>query len=148
MRGWRLVPIFALFMVLSGGQTMLMVNQAEAACCNPLTNPRCPAWWTSMVHGSVEQTDQESTKFRILDDDGYYREITASQEVADAFKREGIKKDYGFSILAKRGEEVMLIAFVPNSPNHGKAPNKSVSAIVADYNKSFQKGAHKTGLKK
>jgi hypothetical protein len=142
MRLLRLVRLFVIFLILSGGLTTLVIDQADAACCNPWSRPGCTSWWSFMVHGSLYRIDEEGTKFLIKDEEGFSREVIASKEVADAFRTEGIKKDYGFSILNKIGEDVVLIGFVPNSPDHGK-PNWKTNAIIARYNKNFRNGAQK-----
>ncbi|MGC4098489.1 MAG: hypothetical protein QM706_15355 [Nitrospira sp.] len=143
MRLLKLVPFSILLLALSSGLTTLGTTHANAACCNPFTQPTCVRWWPYMVHGSVKvMTDQEGNKFIIKDNMGYSIEVTASQEVADLFKNEAITEDYGFSILDNSKN---LIAFVPNSPNHRKT-TKTISTIVEDYNKGFRQGAVKPTL--
>ena len=144
MRVYKVVPMLVLFLLLTSGQSMQMIEQAYAACCN-IWKPGCRSW-SGMVYGSAEMLGTVATApmFRITDDKGFSRDIKASQDVVDEFINEKIKKDYGFSIVNSGTGEPMLIAFVPVAKDH-KQPNEQsiqgAGGVVKDYNKLFEEGA-------
>jgi hypothetical protein len=148
----KLVSIFILFLVMLGGQTILTVNHADAGCCNiykPI--PGCTRYY-AMVFGSAKPLNDEGTAFLIKDDKGFYKEVQASQDFIEQYKKN--REDYatdgknnekvlnGFSILNTDTEtdEVMLIAFVPGTLDH-KKHSQGPGAIARRYNKLFEEVA-------
>jgi len=144
MRLLKLVRLFVISLILSGGLTTLVIDRADAACCNPWSNPRCTSWWSSIVYGSVERKiTPEGVRFRIQDEDGFYRDVPASSEVNEAFENEGIIKDQGFSIVVYRDGQAILNGFAPSDPQGHKVTKRRAGTTMAGYKKLFQKGAEK-----
>jgi hypothetical protein len=148
----KLVSTLVLFLVMSGSQTILMINTADAGCCNifhPV--PGCTRYY-AMVFGSAKPLNDEGTAFLIKDDKGFYREVKASQDFIEQYKKnreedatDGKNKEKalnGFSILNTDTEtsEVMLIAFVPSTLDH-KNTTLGPGAITRRYNNLFEKVA-------
>ena len=145
MRVYRVVPMLVLFLLLTSGQSMQMIEQAYAICCN-IWKPPCTRW-SGMVYGSAEMLGTVATTpmFRITDDKGFSRDIKASQDIVDDFIHENIKKDYGFSIVNTGTGEPMLIAFVPVDKEHKRPNDQSIQGaggVIKDFNKLFEDGAN------
>jgi hypothetical protein len=147
----RCVLLLVLFLVFSGGQSIVMVNQAEAACC-PSWRPGCVKW-ASMVYGRATLLASEQSLFSIEDDTGFRKEVTASQDVVDGFAKEiqpgeNTKTYYGFSILKQNEDgKMMLIAFVPATYDHANAAHKpshnmDMKTLIRNHNKLFEQDAH------
>ena len=138
MRALRLVPMFVLSLVLSGGQTILMVNQADARPCNPYKKeppPPCTSGWF-LVIGSGEWLHKKGDIFLIKNIEGYYLTVKASKEVVKAFKGEKTRVDHGVFVLSKpNGKEITLTAFIRNENGQEM---QDLSALEAYYNSKFQ----------
>lgn len=145
----KLACLFFLFLVMSSGQTILLVDRAEARICNPYRlepPPPCTQGYY-LVYGSVKKIDQKKgNTFRIRVDNEIL-DIKANQDVAHIFKNKKMqeKEVSGFGILTKKGKHIELIAFIPNSPNTEDTtqPLDSVGAVIEQYNKEFKKFAQK-----
>ena len=127
MRAYRVLPLLVLFLLLTSGQSLQLVERAYAACC-PIWKQGCTNW-SGMVYGSAELlptvADTPTPMFRITDDKGFTKDIKGSQQVADEFRNQfpnQPKIDYGFSIVNTATGEPMLIAFVPVDRNNHKPP--------------------------
>lgn len=151
MRSLRFGPVFILFLVLSGGPTILTLDQIDAACCN-IWKPPCRSW-SGMVYGSATILDNVATipMVRITDDKGFTKDIKVSPDVYDEFKSENIKTDYGFSIVNSRTGEPVLIAFVPLNMEHKKPNDQSIQGAggaVRAWNELFEGEAQKPSRSK
>jgi hypothetical protein len=146
----RFIPVFVLLLVLSVGQAIIMVNQAEAVCC-PISRPGCVKW-AGMVYGRATLLASEHSLFSIEDDTGFRKEVKGSKEVVDGFanemqKGENTKTYYGFSILQQNEDgEMKLIAFVPATYDHANAAHKpskdmDMKTLVRNHNKLFEQEA-------
>lgn len=151
MNPLKLVSTFVLLLVMSGGFTILGVNQAYASCCNPWRPlPNCTKY-SAMVFGSAKPLNEDGTTFLIKDDKGFYKEFKASQEFTEQYNQhktamekeaaEGKnteKEVKGFSILnTNEADEIVLIAFVPGTFNH-RDNHLGPGAITKRYNKLFE----------
>jgi hypothetical protein len=137
--------MLVLFLLLTSGQSMQMIEQAYATCC-PVWLKGCITWH-GLVYGSAEMlgTVGPSPMVRIRDDKGFSRDIKASQAIVDAFKTENITIDYGFSIVSAASGEPVLIGFAPVTKDHKQPQDKTLrgaGGVVADYNKEFEVGAN------
>ena len=145
MRVYKVVPMLVLFLLLTSGQSMQLIEQAYAVCC-PVWLKGCVTWH-SLVYGSAEMlgTVGPSPMVRIRDDKGFSRDIKASQAIVDAFKTDSITIDFGFSIVSAASGEPVLIAFVPVTKDHKQPQDKTLQGaggVVAAYNKEFEDGAN------
>jgi hypothetical protein len=133
MRKRRLIPFLSLFMLLSSGQSMQMIERANAAC-PPW--PRC--CWQGIVTGTATVTN---SKARLttdkLEKDGLFLDVEVSQEMLDAFTEEKLlgQPVHGFIILTK----LKMVGFVPTTRDHKKEdktipPEKALNF----YNKQFE----------
>lgn len=156
MNPLKLASILVLFLIMSGGQTILTVNQADAVCCSFYGGPPgCTKYryYSAMVFGSTKLVNvtEEGTTFLIKDDKGFYKEFKASQEFTEQYNQhktamekeaaEGKnteKEVKGFSILnTNEADEIVLIAFVPGTFNH-RDNHLGPGAITKRYNKLFE----------
>ena len=147
MRVLRFVPMFIVFVLVVVTQSILTSDQIYAGCCN-IYKPPCTSW-SGLVYGSAEMlgTVGPSGMFRIKDNNGFFKDFKASQDVIDEFKNEGISIDYGFSILKHVNGELTLIAFVPANRDHkptvSDKTGENAVQIVKFYNKLFEDNAQK-----
>lgn len=149
MRVYKVVPLLVLFLLLTSGQSMQMIEQAYALCC-PIWKKGCVTW-QGLVYGSAEKlgTVSDGPRFRIRDDKGFTMDIKGSQAIADEFDKEFIEKrkkiDYGFSIVSSATGEPVLIAFVPVDPTNHNPPEdktlKGAGGAVQVQNKLFEEFA-------
>ncbi|HKC93498.1 MAG TPA: hypothetical protein VKB81_05700 [Nitrospira sp.] len=150
MRRYKFIPLLSLFLLLSGGQSVLVIDQTEAGCCN-IYNPACVSW-SGLVYGSSEilGTVANPGMFRIKNDKGFFLDVKASQDVIDEFQKEfqneKIKIDFGFSVLKRVKGELTLIAFVPADRDHHNPTTldktqEGAARVVNVYNTLFEQAA-------
>jgi hypothetical protein len=154
MNPLKLVSTFVLLLVMSGGFTILGVNQAYASCCNPWRPlPNCTKY-SAMVFGSAKPLNEDGTTFLIKDDKGFFKELKASQDFIDQYNqfkmikeketsngKTAVKELNGFSILnTNESDELMLIAFVPSTLDH-QSTHLGAGASAKRYNKLFEQVA-------
>ena len=154
MRVWRVVLMLVVFLLLTSGQFMQMIDQAYAVCCN-IYKPPCTRW-SALVYGSAELSgavaDVTSHKAIIKSDKGYSKEVVVSEAVWEDFKHEKVNKDYGFSVLSIVNNELVLVAFVSANRDHQPPaavdkPFVGAGQVVERYNKEFEEVATPPGSK-
>ena len=142
MRMYRVVPMLVLFLLLSGGQSIQMIERANAGC---LSFPWC--CWSWIVAGDATVTNPKATiTTKELERLGKSLTVEVSQEMLNAFKEEGLlgKPVSGFIILAgpKKGSNDMTITmtgFAPTTREHG-IQDKSIppQEALKKYNEDFE----------
>jgi len=149
MRALKVLPVLVLFLLLTSGQSLQMVERAYAACCN-IWIKGCVSWH-GMVYGSTELLFAKGTPmFRLTDDKGFMKDIKGSQEMVDEFISEfpgDSKIDYGFAIVSSSTGEPVLVAFVPVDPKNHKKPSDTTlpgaGGAVQAQNKLFEEVAQR-----
>ena len=141
MRVLRLVPMFVLFLVLSGGQTILMLDETNAACCN-IYKPGCTSW-SGLVYGTLE-IQKDGAK--VTTESGASKVLALAQDVRKEFSDEKIDNDYGFIVVSPATGTPTIIAFVPIDMNHTKKEDKdnpkkelrNAAQALKEYNQLFE----------
>lgn len=147
----KVVSMLVLFLLMVGGQLILMSDQTNATCCPPWKTG-CHTW-SGLVYGSIDlqvagttAEPQATNKARIKIDDSQ-ADVEVAPDVIAAFKTENLTKDFGFIILNSSTGTLKIIAFVPIDRNHkgddfvqATEKNKFPAAqkFVTEWNKLFK----------
>jgi hypothetical protein len=148
----KVVSMLVLFLLMVGGQFILMSDQTNALCCPPW-KAGCVNW-SGLVYGSIDlqaagpTATQAANKALIKIDDAQVV-IEVAPDVITAFQNENLTKDFGFIILNSATGTLKVIAFVPIDRMHGaaytdakrldKAP--AAEKFVTEWNKLFKEFA-------
>lgn len=136
--------IFFLFLIMSGGPTLLTVNQADAHCCSRWdTSCKHTAWgYMNVVYGSIKKMNSKGTLVRITDKEGNYRDVRADRYVVQAFEKEKTDQLQGFAFLReKQMGKTFLMGFARSNGDEKGTPSES--DILAQHHEVFLKGAQK-----